>query len=141
MPVESRSAGTPSHRLPALELQLVTSTVPINKRGSKEGKPIHCELQSGAEEPSRSIPVAPRTADPSCWLLEAHGRVPKAEQAGTVDTHGLGSAWARGSGSQLERAHLWDRDTWGPVSVAGRLPARSVCLGPPPIPPVEGTVE
>lgn len=122
MPVESRSAGTPSHCPPALELQLVTSPAPSSKRGSKEGKPIHWELQSGAEEPSRSVPGAPRTADLSCWLQEAHGRVPKAEQAGAVDTHVLGSAWAGGSGSQLERANLWDRDTWGPVSVVGRLP-------------------
>lgn len=82
MPVESRSAGTPSHCLPAPELQLVTSTAPIGKRGSKEGKPICCELQSEAEEPSRSIPGAPGTADLSCWLQRTHGRVPKAEQAG-----------------------------------------------------------
>lgn len=113
MPVESRSAGMPSHCLPALELQLVTSTVPIGKRGSKEGKPICCELQSGAEEPSRSIPGAPRTADLSCWLQQAHGRVLKAEQAGTVDTHVLGSTWAGISGSQRGTAHLWDRDTQG----------------------------
>lgn len=136
MPVENRSAGTPSHCLSALELQLVTSTVPIGKRGSKEGKSVRCELQSGAEEPSRSIPGAPRTADLSCWLQEAHGGVPKAEQAGTVDTHVLGCAWAGSSGSQLGTAHLWDRDTWATVSVAGRLPVRSVCLGPPPVPPV-----
>lgn len=77
MPVESRSAGTPSHCLSALELQLVTSPVPIGKRGSKEGKPICCELQSGAEELSRSIPGAPRTADLSCWLQEAHGGCPR----------------------------------------------------------------
>lgn len=72
MPVENRSAGTTSHCLPALALQLVTSTVPIGERGSKEGKSIHWELQSGAEEPSRSIPGAPRTADLSCWLQQAH---------------------------------------------------------------------
>lgn len=54
MSVESRSAGAPSHRLPALELQLVSSTVPISKKGSKEGKPIHCELQSGADRVGQS---------------------------------------------------------------------------------------
>lgn len=124
MPVESRSAGTTSHCLPALELQLVTNTVPIGKRGSKEGKPIPCELQSGAEEPSRSIPGAPRTADLSCWL-QYHGRVLKAEQASTVTP----MCWVLPGQEAQEtswRQHLWDRG----------LPARSVCLGPPPVPPV-----
>lgn len=51
MPVESRSAGTPSHRLPAPELRHAAGAAPVGKTEEggrqKEGKPVCRELRSG----------------------------------------------------------------------------------------------